>query len=154
MKVFSIEKYKEDMGYTDEEVSEWAKKIAGWTLEDIQAKTLFGIASDWIEEVNMTKKDLRYGDLVTLKNGDKLFYNGKDLRDINVTYCNPVRHLYNINDDLTYKEAGKDKYDIVKVERPVVYKSVFEREEETQELTVDEISERLGYKVKVVGEDR
>ena len=155
MKVFSLEKYKEDMGYTDEQVSNWAKKVAGWTLEDIQAKTLFGVADAWLEEVNMTKEYLKDGDIVTLRNGDRLVLYDGWFKDCSEENSNRLIELNDLDNELNcIKCNGRVlENDIVKVERPVEYETVFKREE-AQELTVDEISERLGYKVKVVGEDR
>ena len=100
----------------------------------------------------MKIEDLKNGDIVTLRNGDRLIYARDCFKDLNDNFSNPISSKGNINEDLTYY-MGENEYDIVKVERPVKYETVFEREE-VQELTVDEISERLGYKVKVVGEDR
>lgn len=105
-----------------------------------------------VEEYKMKKADLKNNDIVTLRNGDRLVYARESFKDLNDNFSNPISSKGNINEDLTYY-MGENEYDIVKVERPVKYETVFEREE-VQELTVDEISERLGYKVKVVGEDR
>ena len=99
----------------------------------------------------MTKKDLKNGDIVTLRNGDKLVLCDKRFSDLTGDYSNHLCDLDELKDDLTYKAwDGDSSNDIVKVERPVKYETVFEREE-AKELTVDEISEKLGYKVKVVG---
>ena len=114
----------------------------GWTW-DIRA----------LEEYVMTKEDLKDGDIVILRNGDRLVYTNECIGDLSDDNSNPIYEVAQFNDDLTHYLHEKE-YDIVKVERPVEYKSVFEREEETQELTVDEISERLGYKVKVVGVEK
>lgn len=105
-----------------------------------------------VKEYKMTKKDLKTGDIVTLKNGDKLGLLEED-------FCNLsggshwIDDLSDYNDDLTCDNRCYSEYDIIKVERPTEYETVYTRDD-TVELTVDEISEKLGYKVKIVGEDR
>lgn len=108
-----------------------------------------------IEVNKMTKKDLKNGDIVTLRNGDRLVLCDECFNDLSGDYSNHLYDLDELRDDLTYKAWDDDSSsDIVKVERPVKYETVFERREEVKELTVDEISEKLGYKVKVVGVDK
>lgn len=132
------------------------------TIERIDEDEVFVEENGWVWDLrafkkiggdNMKKADLKIGDIVTLRNKDKLILvrnNGfVDILDEN---SNPIHGLSQFGEDLMY-DYSRREYDIVKVERPAEYKTVFEREE-VQELTVDEISERLGYKVKVVGEDR
>jgi len=72
--------------------------------------------------VTFTKADLRDGDIVTDREGDKSIYCESKL------YGQTVE-LDDLCDDLT-DEDGDKEYDIVKVERPVKYETVFEREEE------------------------
>ena len=43
--------------------------------------------------------------------------------------------------------------DIMKVERPVMYHTVFERDETVKEMTLDEICKALGYEVKIIKEE-
>jgi hypothetical protein len=105
-------------------------------------------------EVNMTKKDLKDGDIVTLRNGDRLVLFEEDFTDVSKDSANMLLVLDDLDNNLNYARYGNrnEDYDVIKVERPVEYETVFERkEEEVKELTVDEISEKLGYKVKVVG---
>ena len=87
----------------------------------------------------------KVGDKLTLRNGVSGFYRNEE------TY---IDGLYedNINDDLTNNGGRGSRFDIVKVERPKKYKTVYEREEEekVREMTVEEISKALGYEVKVV----
>ena len=113
-------------------------------------------AKNSLEKVgdNMKKEDLKNNDIVTLRNGDRLLYFNGDFYNLGEGCCHYIDDLDDYEDDLRTWDRDCKEYDIVKVERPVKYETVFEREEEVQELTVDEISERLGYKVKVVGEDR
>lgn len=93
----------------------------------------------WSEEmfeelVTFTKADLRDGDVVTTREGEKdIFHDGHFTK-------------YNIdcyNDDLTDVDSDKE-YDIVKVERPIKLETIFEREEEPTELTISEIKEKFG----------
>jgi hypothetical protein len=102
---------------------------------------------------NMKKDELKYRDIVTLKNGDELvlFDNGELVdKDYEGHW---IDSLDDYLDDLKCRDRCYSEYDIVKVERPVEYETVYKRDD-VVELTVDEISEKLGYKVKVVGEDR
>lgn len=107
-----------------------------------------------VKEYNMKKEDLKKNDIVTLRNGDRLLFLDGDFLNLGEGCCHYIDDLDDYEDDLRTWDRDYKEYDIVKVERPVKYYTVFERDEEVQELTVDEISERLGYKVKVVGEDR
>lgn len=111
----------------------------------------------YLERIIKDKNDLEQGDVVTLRNGDKLVYLGDesfaDLGDENDNY---VSDFEDLNDDLSYTDRWNDKpdydYDIVKVERPATYYTAFEREDKAREMTIKEISEKLGYEVKVVKE--
>ena len=149
MKVFREWKYRQSGGTSP---CKWVQLLEGKTEEEIR-KTGFGYTSDWlVEENNMKKQDLKNGDIVILRNGDRLVYTDCGFKDLSKDFHNCISLLSDLNDDLTYC-SERESNDIVKVERPVKYETVFEREE-VKELTVDEISKRLGYKVKVVGEDR
>lgn len=101
---------------------------------------------------NMKKEYLKDGDIVTLKNGDRLVLFSGGFTDLE-REGHWIDDLDDYEDDLRTCDRFYDEYDIVKVERPVEYETVFTRDDAV-ELTVDEISEKLGYKVKVVGEDR
>lgn len=77
-----------------------------------------------ISETKFTKSDVKDGDIVTQRNGLKkmVFENklyGNDL-------FAPLRYY---TEDLKDVD-GEEEYDIVKVERPVQYETVFERKEE------------------------
>ena len=60
---------------------------------------------------------------------------------------NCLSDICDLEDDFTH-EIYEDS-DIVKIERPVEYTTVFTRGE-VKEMTVEEISKALGYEVKVV----
>lgn len=73
-----------------------------------------------------TKSYLKDGDVVTYRNGDKRTVKDNRFIDVNGSTVNA---LVNYNDDLTSKFKIKLN-DIIKVERPVKYETVFERKEE------------------------
>lgn len=76
-----------------------------------------------VELLQFTKSDLQDGDIVTYRNGQKRVKQG------NIVVC---QHEWNdldyYKDDLTNKT--EKKLDIVKVEHPIQYETVFERKEE------------------------
>lgn len=101
------------------------------------------------EELSFNKGDIKEGDIITLRNGDRLLVDAdKDLQDLSEENDNSVASLYVYRYDMIHCCGNKD-YDIVKVERPVKYSTIFEREK-VREMTVEEISKALGYEVKVV----
>lgn len=103
---------------------------------------------------NFTKDDLQTGDVVTLRNGDKLFIDEHmEFRDIDTTNnTNYLGDLDELSSDLLYQAMDGEKNDIIKVERPT-YTTVFERDEEVKEMTLKEICDALGYEVKIIKED-
>lgn len=96
----------------------------------------------------MTKEDLKDMDIVTLRNGDKLVFVGEEFINITENAFNFVDDLDDFYDDLTYIHARHDN-DIIKVDRPKEYETLFTRTK-AKEMTVAEISEALGYEVKVI----
>ena len=108
-------------------------------------------AEDWLEPVYdvKTKDDLKDGDVVTLRNGDKLIYCDEQFKDLDNPHHNGVCDLDDLYSDLTSWEENDD---IIKVERPATYYEVFNRDESVREMTVEEISKALGYEVKIVKE--
>lgn len=106
----------------------------------------------WFSETISEKEELKEGDIVTLRNGDRLVYipnNCCCFTDLCDSYCNDLFDLNDLKDDLTYNGDDRDS-DIVKVERPVQTEIVFERKDLAREMTIEEISKELGYDVKVV----
>ena len=101
------------------------------------------------EELSFNKGDIKEGDIITLRNGDRLLIDAdKDVSDLSGKNNNPVYSLYCFENDMTYRD-GNSNYDIVKVERPVEYSIVYDKEV-VIEMTVEEISKALGYEVKVI----
>lgn len=76
-------------------------------------------------EKQFTKSDLKDGDIVTYRNGLKKIVSGDKLWE-NDDLFTPLRYY---TEDLKDVD-GEEEYDIVKVERPVQYETVFERKEE------------------------
>ncbi len=95
-----------------------------------------------LELITFTKKDLKDGDRITLRNGDVGYIDNNGVLGTGLSYGT-------INDDLTNGGSCGKSLDIVKVERPVKYRTVYTRTE-VREMTVEEISRELGYEVKVV----
>lgn len=75
-------------------------------------------------EVQFTKSELKDGDIVTYRNGLKKIVSGDKLYG-NDLFA-PLRYY---TEDLKDVD-GEEEYDIIKVERPVKYETVFERKEE------------------------
>ena len=98
-----------------------------------------------------TKHDLQNGDIVTLRNGDRLILLDEDFKDLDGENDNSLADIYDLENDLSYSGYGKDS-DIVKVERAFEYQTVYNRENTVKEMTVEEISKALGYEVKIVKE--
>lgn len=96
--------------------------------------------NDDMLEPAFTKQDLKVGDRITLRNGSSRILDGYMIGTL--TYDE-------INEDLTNSGYLGSRLDIVKVERPKKYKTIYEREK-ARKMTVKEISEALGYEVEVV----
>lgn len=135
---------------TIKKVNEFSEEYQ-YRIVDDSGKWLWD--EEWFEPINevKTKKDLRDGDIVTLANGDKLMYLDKDFKDLSVKHTNSLLDIEDLNDDLTFsQDYDKEKNNVIKVERPLTYYEAFNIEETVKELTVEEISKLLGYKVKIV----
>ncbi len=109
---------------------------------------------DNIERIanDITLSDLQFADILTLRNGEKyVVADGCMLGEDYDYYCDNDEIEDYYNDDLTRDSDDIDdrQYDIVKVER--AGQVIYERET-TVEITIAEISEKLGYEVKVVKE--
>lgn len=125
----------------------------GYTLHDMSYWTF---TDDMLERVEFTKDDLQDGDIVTLRNGDKLVLFEEDFINMSDDNTNYLDYLSELRDDLTYSDDDEDfrDSDVVKVERPNGYATLFERNEEVKEMTIAEISKALGYEVKIVKEEK
>lgn len=118
----------------------------------------------------MKKSDLRSGDIVELRNGEKYivllnsYINGIQTMDVILNlhdmldsplseYCDNLEHRYNSNYDITKvcheKNISKNFGYHVKNSRPEHW--TWERDEK-KEMTISEIEKELGYEIKVVKE--
>lgn len=120
-------------------------------------KWVFGI--DDIERVmtdNFTLNDLQFADIVTTRNGERYVVADNTLFGEKDGYWLDDGYIPNFyRQDLKYDSNCEENriYDIVKVERAgqVIWERP-EEEKEVKEMTIAEISEALGYEVKVVKE--
>lgn len=101
-----------------------------------------------VEDRVKIREDLRFKDIIKLKNGDELILlaNGNFV-DI-LLANNSITHLGDFNEDL--KCSYNNRYDIVKVERATHYDTVFVREQPKEKMTVAQICEELGREVEIV----
>lgn len=116
-KIFTIESFYRD--YQNRE---------GVTLEEI----MFTWDKRALEKIVNTKEYLKNGDVVTLRNGDKLLFNGEDFWDLSADNNNGLCDINELDDNLKFEDIDgyKEKYDIIKIERVVKYETIFERENE------------------------
>lgn len=117
------------------------------------------------KEKQFKKSDLKNGDIVELRNGQRYVYIEKyNDRFIYSTNSDEVivnlkdgeySRLANYDDDLRYKGRGNCKYDIMKIlDMSEFYKKqkwTWEREK-TEEMTLEEVCKELGKDIKIVKE--
>lgn len=117
------------------------------------------------KEKQFTKSDLKNGDIVELRNGERYVYIEKyNDRFIYSTDSDEVivnledgeySRLGNYDDDLRYKGRGNCEYDIMKIlDMSEFYKKpewTWERKK-TEEMTLEEVCKELGRDIKIVKE--
>lgn len=101
---------------------------------------------------SFTKNDLKNGDIVTLKNEDRLIYSNNLFYDISYYHDNVLNDIEDIRDDMICNDLDYRGSDIMKVSRPVEYVDVFSRLKEPKKMTVSEICKELGYDVEIIKE--
>ena len=94
-----------------------------YKCSSLKENELWWMGEDEFTKVKFTKLDLKDGDIVTYRKGLKKIVSGDKLYG-NDLFA-PLRYY---TEDLKDVD-GEEEYDIVKVERPVKYETVFEREE-------------------------
>lgn len=95
-----------------------------YKCSSLEKNELWWMAEDEFTKVKFIKSDLKDGDIVTYRNGLKKIVSGDKL------YGNDLfTSLRYYPEDLKDVD-GEEEYDIVKVERPVKYETLFERKEE------------------------
>lgn len=150
--------------------------LRGWMAEQLRQDAHQFFGGNNMNE-NMKLKDLRSGYVVELRNGTKWLVAraGNDFTRILVDNRGSWGYLDRCyNEDLTMKDSvegvfgGVHTKDIVKVWGLVTtprewkyaagiatdYRPVLWKRKEVKKLTVDQISELLGYQVEIVGENR
>lgn len=103
-----------------------------YTCSSLKENELWWMGEDEFTKVKFTKLDLKDGDIVTYRKGLKKIVSGDKLYG-NDLFA-PLRYY---TEDLKDVD-GEEEYDIVKVERPVKYETLFERKEEI----LDEVEKR------------
>lgn len=88
-------------------------------------------------ERQFTKSDLLDGDLVTYRNGSKGIKNRDHLQKIG--NCGIFASLLDYTEKLKQKENRYKDLDIIKVERPVKYETIFQRVEEEKKEILDKV---------------
>ena len=103
-----------------------------YKCSSLKENELWWMGEDEFTKVKFTKLDLKDGDIVTYRKGLKKIVSGDKLYG-NDLFA-PLRYY---TEDLKDVD-GEEEYDIVKVERPVKYETLFVRKEEI----LDEVEKR------------
>lgn len=116
------------------------------------------------KEEQFTKSDLRYGDIVELRNGNRYVYvkNYFDLIGYDPKPYDAIVSLKNggdipisdYNNKLLYKKRGECKYDIMKIlDKNEICKNLkWTLERSKTEMTLEEVCKELGRDIKIVKE--
>lgn len=124
-------------------------QLKDWS--DSSGDLSWSFSTDMIKYVEITRDDLQFADILTLRDGKRYVIaegclHGEDddcglsSASLDVWY----------NDDLTENE-NKAENDIVKVER--AGQVVYEREDKARKMTVKQVCEELGYDIEIIKED-
>ena len=98
----------------------------GWGQDNCH----YNMENDEIELIShkqFTKSDLKDGDIVTYRNKDKRILSNNNLIDQTGETAHRLKYYTN---ELKSKDRSSTDLDIIKVERPVKYETVYERKEE------------------------
>lgn len=104
------------------------------------------------ERINIKRDELAFGDILTLKNGERYVVADGSMygeREYYTRDCDTVKVWY--NDDLTHNPISRNE-DIIRVER--AGKIIYERQTEVKKMTVAQICKELGYDVEIVKEEK
>ena len=116
------------------------------------------------KEKQFTKSDLKYGDIVELRNGNRYVYvkNYFDLIGYDPKTYDAIVSLKNghdipisdYNNKLLYKKRGECKYDIMKIlDKNEICKNLkWTLERSKTEMTLEEVCKELGRDIKIVKE--
>lgn len=89
-----------------------------------------------VKAKKFTKSDLQDGDIVTRRDKSKSIVNKRGEKIMRLDNNNMFTYLYNYTEDL--KNICK-AFDIIKVERPIKYETVYERAEEEKKEILDKV---------------
>lgn len=100
-----------------------------YMCSSLERNNIWWLRDDEVAEVKFTKSDLKDYDIVTERNGKKRIVLERFLRDEigEISLADFTENLKDVD--------GVRENDIIKVERPVKYATVFERKEETLDET-------------------
>ena len=102
-----------------------------YKCSSLEKNELWWMGEDEFTKVKFIKSDLKDGDIVTYRNGDKRTVIAGNLINSNGFISKKLNQYTNELKDTVIGES----LDIVKVERPTQYKEVFERKEEVLDET-------------------
>lgn len=105
-----------------------------YKCSSLEKNELWWMGEDEFTKVKFIKSDLKDGDIVTYRNGDKRTVIAGNLINSNGYISKKLNQYTNELKDTVIGES----LDIIKVERPVKYETVFERKEEI----LDEVEKR------------
>lgn len=125
------------------------RKIVSIFFEDIVLENLpnNSFQADELISAKFEKCDLQNGDILTDMDGNKsLYYKGN-------LYGNTIDLNYLMGDLTTNIACYSKSADIVKVERPIKFETVFERTNDIKEITMKELCDHFGCQVRIVKEE-
>ena len=108
-----------------------------------------------LELYEFKKDDIQFGDIITLRNGERYVY-AADRIFAEFEYTQRLDYrifsrTFNRNFEIILPDYKDDRNcDIIKIERQG--QIIYEREEEVVEMTLSEICKKLGCNVKIVKE--
>lgn len=135
---------------TDEEKYNWTFQ----NLKYFNNKLMGLVKFELVKEETMKLSDIKERYLVVFANGEEAMFSGKCFEDMENHKFNrsSCKNFRDFNEDLTHKTNYN--YDIVEVHKPH-YSKVWTRPVETvKELTLAEIEDKFGCKVKIVKENK
>lgn len=123
---------------------------ADYRCSSLERYTIWWLGDDEVAEVKFTKSDLKDGDIVTYRDGDKRTVVAENLINSNGY---PSKKLNQYTNELKDTAIG-ESLDIIKVERLVKYETVFERKEEildeTEKRYLTSVIKPFRHKIKSI----
>ncbi len=100
--------------------------VGQYKIQIVNNENIYGYVDEEHIERVFTKSDLKDGDIVTYQDKTKAINTKNRL----INECGSVCFLSDYNEDLTRKEENCKHLNIIKVERPTGYETVFKRKED------------------------